>query len=129
MRYIIAIGGGRVFIPCKPPETKRIDQSIMSLVEGKHPRFLFVPTALRDNREYCNTMMVNWRFRLGCRYDHLRLIKDLPSEEEIARKIDWADIVYVGGGSTQRMMEVWKETGVDVALKKAYLAGKILAGI
>ena len=40
-----------------------------------------------------------------------------------------SDIVYVGGGNTRMMMKVWKEYGIDEALRKAHENGIILSGM
>ena len=39
------------------------------------------------------------------------------------------DIVYVGGGVTKNMLMIWQDTKFDKALRTAYEAGVILAGI
>ena len=39
------------------------------------------------------------------------------------------DVVYVGGGSTANLLAVWRLHGLDVALRAAYEAGVVLAGI
>src|SRR5207342_214880 len=40
-----------------------------------------------------------------------------------------ADIVYVGGGNSLRMMKFWRRRGVDTALRRAAAEGTVLAGI
>ena len=40
-----------------------------------------------------------------------------------------SDIVYVGGGNTQKMIRVWKSYGLDTILKKAWDKGIILSGL
>ena len=40
-----------------------------------------------------------------------------------------ADLIFVGGGNTVGMLAVWREFGFDVALREAYQAGTVLAGI
>jgi dipeptidase E len=39
------------------------------------------------------------------------------------------DVVYVGGGSTANLLVVWRLHGLDRALRAAYGAGVVLAGI
>jgi peptidase E len=39
------------------------------------------------------------------------------------------DIVHVGGGNTHNLLCLWKDWGLDQALKKAYHQGLILTGI
>ena len=38
------------------------------------------------------------------------------------------DAIIVGGGNTLNMMAIWKAQGIDIALRKAYDAGIIMAG-
>lgn len=40
-----------------------------------------------------------------------------------------SDIIYVGGGNTENMMEKWREYQVDEYLKMAYEKGVVLSGI
>ncbi|MNO70014.1 (alpha)-aspartyl dipeptidase [compost metagenome] len=51
------------------------------------------------------------------------------THEEISEIIESADLIYVGGGNTRKMLEIWKNTGVDDLLKEAYTSGTILAGL
>lgn len=51
------------------------------------------------------------------------------NKEEVNQKIENADIIYVGGGNTSYMMEVWREYSVDKALIRAYTSGKVLSGL
>jgi peptidase E len=39
------------------------------------------------------------------------------------------DAIYVGGGSTRNMLAVWREHGVDVAMRRAWERGVVLAGL
>jgi dipeptidase E len=39
------------------------------------------------------------------------------------------DVVYVGGGNTVSMLAIWRAHGVDEALRVAYAAGVVLAGM
>ncbi len=124
IKMVIAIGGGKMFIPCRPPETFAIDRSIASMARAiklkEDINFLFIPTASNDDILYCNTMYNIYRLRLGCNYRHLRLLKERQTNFEIIQKINWADIIYVGGGNTRFMMEIWKKSGVDSLLRDAY---------
>ena len=43
--------------------------------------------------------------------------------------IEWADIIYVGGGNTLKMMNAWRKYGFDKLMLKAYDEGKVLYGI
>ena len=39
------------------------------------------------------------------------------------------DVVYVGGGSTANLLAVWRAHGLDRAIRAAYDAGVVLAGV
>lgn len=40
-----------------------------------------------------------------------------------------ADIIYVGGGDTELMLNLWKKTGFDSLLYEAWNNGKVICGI
>lgn len=61
--------------------------------------------------------------QLGCQTDILYLLDGATTPAEMQSKIMSSDLVYVGGGVTKMMLSVWREHGVDQALKEAYEAG------
>jgi len=136
-RNIVAIGGGEVFVPCQTPETFEIDRYILRIACDnleqmnirRRLRFLFIPTASGDDLPYCNSLYVIYNLRLGCDFDHLRILGEKLDDEQVRLKINWADIIYVGGGNTDKMMRAWRRRGVDRLLVKAYQAGKVLCGL
>jgi peptidase E len=50
-------------------------------------------------------------------------------KRDYAQAVREADLVYVGGGNTVAMLVVWREFGLDLALREAYAGGTVLAGI
>src|SRR3989344_3928198 len=131
---IIAIGGGSVRVTCQPATTLAIDREAVRLAAselpaGKTVNVLFIPTASRDDIDYCHNIYTHFGLRLGCNYDHLRLLVDHEYYRQISDKIAWADIIYVGGGNTRDMMKVWREDGVDDLLRQAHEEGKVLMGL
>ena len=129
MGKIVAIGGGEIGRPGYPIETGEIDSEIVRLTGKTHPRLLFIPTASSDSESYFATVKRHFGDDLGCITDVLYLIKDKPAKQEIQSKIFNADVVYVGGGNTQKMIRVWKQTGTDVILKQAFKEGTVLSGL
>lgn len=123
MKTIVAIGGGESF-----EENTTINKRIVELSKKGKPNLLFLPTASGDATEYFDLLKEHFS-QLGCNCDVLYLIKEKPTKETIAEKISNADIIYVGGGNTFRMMKVWKKKGVDVLLREAYAQGKVLCGL
>jgi dipeptidase E len=122
---IVAIGGGNI----RTRGTAAIDREIIRLSHKKNPKLLFIPTASSDSEEYWKHVQEYFGGFLKCRTDVLFLVKEQPSKEQIQRKILAADIIYVGGGNTLRMMRVWRRLGVDKLLASAYENGTVLSGI
>lgn len=129
MGKIIAIGGGEIGRPGYPVETTRIDKEVIRLSGKKKPRLLFIPTASDDAEGYVETVKKYFGRRLGCRIDVLYLWKVRPTRREMAGKIFGADIIYVGGGNTLKMMNRWRRLGVDKLLQQAYRKNIVLAGL
>ena len=129
MGKIVAIGGGEIGRPGYPLETAEIDQEIVRLTKKSHPRLLFIPTASSDSESYYAAVKKHFGDELGCKTDVLYLIKDKPTTAEIEDKILNADVVYVGGGNTQKMMRIWEQTETDVVLKQTYEKGTVLSGL
>jgi len=67
--------------------------------------------------------------QLGCEVDTLLLIDSNITENKIEQKILSSDIIYVGGGDTVKMLEVWRANNVDIYLKKAYENNIVLSGL
>ena len=131
---IVAIGGGEIGRPNKeggryPIETRQIDKEIIKLTGKAHPVALLLPTASGDSETYYPTFERYYGKMLGCKTDVLYLIKEKLSKQEIERRINQADIVYVGGGNTLRMLKVWRKLGVDKMLERAGKQGAILSGV
>ncbi len=129
MPKIIAIGGGEIGRPGFPVETTKIDKEIIKLSGKKNPKLLFIPTASSDSEGYVETVKKHFGKRLGCEIDVLYLIREKPVQAEIKKKIFGADIIYVGGGNTLKMMNAWRKTGVDKILKTALKKGIVLSGL
>jgi dipeptidase E len=128
MLKIIAIGGGSIGWGAAKTEVLSISQEIIRLSGKPRPRLLFLPTASLDDKAYIRAVESHFGRKLGCRVETLTLIKRSPPFSEIRRKILGADIVYVGGGNTLRMILRWKKLGVDRALREARARGKVLCG-
>ncbi|MEK7672782.1 MAG: Type 1 glutamine amidotransferase-like domain-containing protein [Patescibacteria group bacterium] len=124
-KKIVAIGGGEI----RTAGTLDIDKEIIRLSGKKNPKFLFIPTASSDSEKYWEHIDNYYGKKLGCKTDVLYLIKEHPAHAEIQQKILNADIIYVGGGNTLKMMRLWRRLGVDKLLKTAWQKGIVLCGI
>lgn len=122
---IVAIGGGELEFR----ETLRIDRFIVELTGRCSPSALFIPTASGDAPGYCQTFDRIYGRRLGCRTEHLCLLGRPEDRSRMAERIRQADLVYVGGGNTLRMMRLWRRLGVDKLLARAGKDGTVLSGL
>jgi dipeptidase E len=122
---IIAIGGGKL----ARRETLAIDRLVVELTGKRRPQALFVPTASGDEAHYCDSFERVYGRQLGCRTQVLRLLSDLSDRTLLREKILEADLVYVGGGNTLRMMKLWRRLGVDRLLRRAARDGAVMAGL
>ncbi len=124
MGKIVAIGGGEI----AKGETLLIDKFIVSLAKKETPKLLFIPTASSDAQGYIESVSKHFT-ALNCVVDSLCLVSKNLSYDEIKDKILNTDIIYVGGGNVNTMMEVWQNTGTNNLLKLAYEKGIVLSGL
>ena len=123
MGRVIAIGGGVL------DTTARINRHAIALTGQENPNLLFISTASRDAKGYIAGITSAFD-ALGCAVQSLRLVSDVYTEEEVDRLLDWADLIYVGGGDTIFMMETWKRHGLDLKLKEVYRKDRaVLSGL
>jgi dipeptidase E len=125
MGKIVALGGGEL----REGATRAIDARIVELSGKAHPRALFIGTASGDAENYAETFHAQFGNALGCKTDTLYLLAKRPAPDVIAQKIQAADLIYVGGGNTLRMMKLWRRLGVDALLRQAHARGTVLSGI
>lgn len=128
MQKIVAVGGGSLGWGPVRSEVTPLSREIIRLSGKKSPRLLFIPTASLDDPAYVRTVRSHFGGKLHCWIDTLPLVKNPPTKSEIRRKILGADILYVGGGNTLRMVNRWKKLGVDKILEEAHRRGKVLCG-
>jgi len=120
---VYCIGGGEI----ANRETYEIDKHLVSMANKENPHFLFIPTASHDDQSYMDAVRRMYE-ELGCEVEGLFLYDD-PTKTSIKKLIDWADIIYVGGGFTKELLLMWTCYGVASLLKKAAAKGTILAGL
>lgn len=132
-RQILAIGGGENGRPGTNYETEPFDQEIIQMSGKADPSFLFVslanPGADGNYDSYYQVMQTIYQGRFGLTHtDHLNQA-DIQNPKIAQRKIDAADIIYVGGGNTLKMMNALRRTGTDKLLDAAYQRGAVLCGV
>ena len=125
MGTIVAIGGGSI----RDLTTEPIDREIIAMTGRSKPRALFVPTASSDSGDYRRHFHRAYRDTYGCVTDELLLLGRTPAPAAVRDKIERADIVYVGGGNTLKMMRRWRRLGVDDLLRDAFERDTVLCGV
>ena len=123
MGRIVAIGGGEL------NTTHSINKYIVDLAKKKNPNFLFIGTASHDAESYIACIRSEFE-NLGCVVNALCLTSENYTDEQINSLLNQADIIYVGGGDTAFMMDIWKKYGLSEKLKRIYEADSaVLSGI
>jgi len=135
MKKIVAIGGGENGRTLKngesaPYETSPMDKEIIKLTNKEKPNFLFLghsqPLNIQDS--YFNTMERIYGEKYKCNCKMLKS-DELNNIKKVKNLIEWADIIYEGGGDTLTMIQLWKDTSFDKILKKAWEDGKVMCGV
>ena len=139
VKKIVAIGGGECGRVSSggvrlPYETAEIDKEIIRLAAKERPRFLMLAHAQfaygREHEErYGEVMRHIYAGLYGCEYRFLNASALDESPEKARECLEWADIIYEGGGDTAAMMGLWRRTGFDSLLKRAWEAGKVMCGL
>ena len=128
-KYIIAIGGGEI----KNKTTLKIDEYIANLAKiragEKRANALFFGTASHDSMPYFNSFRKTYTSVFDIKAEVGLLVYGEMDMQKIADKILAADCIYVGGGDTVFMLDLWKKKGVDNLLIEAYNQGKIICGL
>lgn len=126
MSHIIAIGGGLI----RTRETFLIDKYIVCLSKKEKPNVVFIPTASDDDDGYQAIFEEVYGGNLKCNVKHILFTKKKYTLIDLEKILNWADIIYVGGGNTKKMLEVWKQNNFFDLIKKYHKQeSKILAGL
>lgn len=123
MRQIIAMGGGGFSME---PENPLLDQYILRQSDKNIPKICFIPTASGDAESYIERFYQAFE-QHAAQPTHLALSN--PPTTDLEDFVLQQDILYVGGGNTENMLERWKETGLDQIIRKAWEQGVILSGL
>lgn len=108
-----------------------IDRELLRLAGTSRPKICLLPTPTGDADEllarfykaydpFCDARQLTPFRKLTDRCVRLRDIRD---------ELMSFDAVFVTGGSTRSALGVWREWGIDVALKEAYRSGVLLTGM
>ena len=103
----------------------KLIEFFLSLTRARKPKVCFIGTAHGDAdagrlRYYAALSQFNTK------PTHLPLFARTP--QDIEGFICDQDAILVGGGNTRSMLSVWRDWGVDLALRRAYDQGVVLGG-
>ena len=128
MGKFVLIGGGENGWRGTKYETESIDRAIVGLTQKERPNYLLIAFASDIPELYFEIMHKIYNDFFGCNTDYLTYT-DLEDSKRINEKIQWADIIYVGGGNTLRLMKILRKKYIDRYLYEAYKQNKVLCGV
>ena len=120
-KKIISIGGGGF-----THETdESLDQFVLSKLNTKNFKIGFLPTASKDNQKKIDLFYKRFE-NSNLELSHFSLCSKIEGFK------GWLlnkDIIYVGGGNTFYMLEIWEKNNLIEIFKEAYNKGIILSGV
>ena len=120
-RKIVAIGGGGF----THESDDTLDQFFLDQCSKKKIKLGFLATASKDDKEKINLFYKKFENK-NLELSHFNLTQKIDGFSSwILNK----DIIYVGGGNTSFMLDVWRKNSLDKIFKKAYENGIVLAGV
>jgi dipeptidase E len=105
-----------------------LDRLVVELTAKALPRICFLPTASGDQHE----QVTRFYERFGdwpCEPTTLSLFRLSRERVDPVEHVLSQDAIYVGGGSMRNMLAIWREHGVDQAMRLAWERGVVLAGL
>lgn len=125
--HIIAIGGGESGWMGSPYETFVFDSTAVSLTGKQHPLMVFIGFAAADPLLYYNLIKDNYK-KIGCKTSHLSIAEcEKGNAQDI---LEQANIIYIAGGDTVKLMFCIHKYNLSVALKHFFeMPGHVIVGI
>lgn len=123
-RNIFLIGGGEI----AKKETIEVDRVFLKEMGGAgSAKLLFFPTAANDSEGYIRVFS-EYFSALGCNNIESAKLNSEP-EEKIKEKIDRANVIYLGGGSTKFLIDTFREKNIVEFLNIFVKEKKVLVGM
>jgi dipeptidase E len=119
------MGGGGFTMDERNPA---LDALVLALTGKAVPNVCFLPTASGDPRD----QVTRFHERFGswpCQPTILSLFHLARDRIDPAAHLLAQDAIYVGGGSLRNLLAIWREHGVDEAMRAAWESGVVLAGL
>lgn len=123
---IFAMGGGENGWNGSVYNMEKFDREIIKLSKKSRPILLFIGFAANVEEVYFEVIENNFS-RLGCVCKHLT--RNDCKQGLAEKKIKDADIIYVGGGNTNKLMRTMRRFHLDTILSNNYCEDKVLCGV
>lgn len=122
LRQLLAVGGGTFSTAAT---NSPFDEFVLELSRTERPSICFIPTASGDSDSEIDAFYEAFGDRAQA--SHLQLFR--RGRRDIARQLDEADVIYVGGGNPANLLALWRLHGVDEMVTNAHLAGTTIVGV
>ena len=120
-KQIITVGGGGF----THNEDRDLDQFFVDKLSKENCSIGFLPTASNDDAT--KTKLFYKRFEnTSLKVSHFDLVSSIKGFE---RWLSNLDAVYIGGGNTKFMLELWKKNNLIELFNEIYNSGIILSGV
>ena len=120
-KKIISVGGGGF----THESDKSLDEFVLSQSEVKNIKIGFLATASKDDKKKINRFYNRFE-KLNLQLSHFNLCTEV---QNFSNWILNKDIIYIGGGNTAYMLDLWKKNNLSRYFKEAYEKGIILSGV
>lgn len=109
-------------------ETKEIDIEAVKMAGKEKPNFLFVGIASQFADSYYDAMKAIYK-ELGCECQYLKKKNIINNRDIVENKIRNADIIYIGGGDTIKLMNELENYNLKDLFIEAAINNKVIVGI
>ncbi|MDC3142995.1 Type 1 glutamine amidotransferase-like domain-containing protein [Candidatus Pelagibacter sp.] len=120
-KKIIAIGG----VGVTPESDESLDHFILNQLKKTKNNIGFLGTASRDDNEKVEKFYKKFD-NTNSKLSHFNLTSSVNG---FSKWLLGKDLVYVGGGNTSFMLEIWRKNNFEQVFKIAYEKGIILSGV
>tara|TARA_Y100000768_G_scaffold378951_1_gene354018 strand:- start:362 stop:1051 length:690 start_codon:yes stop_codon:yes gene_type:complete len=120
-KKIIAIGGGGF----THQVDESLDQFILDQSKKLNNKIGFLATATKDEQKKIDLFYKRFE-NIGSELSHFNLTSNVDGFSE------WMlskDIIYIGGGNTVFMLDIWKKNKLESIFRDSYKKGIILSGV
>lgn len=121
IQRLIAIGGGGFTHKIDP----ELEDFIVAISGCERPRVGFIGTASDDDP----IKIKRFYERFSTLSEHVSHLAPGSDAQHTARWAKALDIIYVGGGNTQSLINHWRQSGLDQVLINAARRGVLMAGV